>query len=64
MDSLNTFEQIQYEARPIVYAVLATYSFFNKQNSPILLFSGILFTVACLYVLNARYNYRGRYNIR
>lgn len=59
----NFLEELQYEARPVIYAALAFYAFWNKQN-PVLFYSGIILAVCCVYVLKKRYFGKPVFNIR
>lgn len=60
----ESLEQLQYEARPIIYAALAMYSFMHKGTMPILLYCGWTLTICCLYVMKARYQGSRVVNIR
>jgi NhaP-type Na+/H+ or K+/H+ antiporter len=57
---MNELEQLQYEARPYFYAVIAAYALFGAGHSKILFFSGILAAFASYYVFKVRREYRSK----
>lgn len=61
---LSFLEQLQYESRPIFYAMLSVFSFLNKEVSPVLFLSGIILASCSFYVAKLRYTYRMRLNIK
>ncbi|MBY0384497.1 hypothetical protein K2X05_04995 [bacterium] len=63
-DVLSFLEQLQYESRPIFYAILSVFSFLNKEISPVLFFSGVILAVCSFYVAKMRYSYRMRLHIK
>lgn len=65
MEDVFTFlEQLQYESRPIFYAILSIFSFINKEISPVLFLSGVILAVCSFYVAKMRYTYRMKLNIK
>lgn len=61
---LSNLEQLQYDARPIVYAALAFYSFLNYRSVEILLYCGVVLSFCCVYVLHKRFFNHSTVNIK
>ncbi len=59
-----TLEQLQYDARPVVYAALALYSFTNYKSIELLFYSGIALSFCCVYVLHKRFFNHAVLNIK